>query len=88
MTAALRALLRAREVSVPGERRAVARRRDQLRRALRAESIFFGRKLRQQVRPIASNDAADFAINGGDNLKFLDLPTNPFKIVRAKGSPI
>jgi hypothetical protein len=35
---------------------------------LRATSILLGRKLGQQVRPVASDDAADFVIDGSYDL--------------------
>jgi hypothetical protein len=40
-------------------------------------SFLFRRKLGQQVRPVASDDAAYFVIDGSDDLEaFLNLPAS------------
>ena len=50
------------------------------------ESLFFRRKLGQQVRPVASNNAAYFIINGSYDLEaFLDLPADQLKFLRTEG---
>jgi hypothetical protein len=46
-------------------------------------SFFFQWELGQQVRPIASDNAAYFVIDGSDDLEaFLDLPADQFKFLR------
>jgi len=52
-------------------------------------NIFFRRKLGQQVRPVASDNAAYFVIDSADDLEaFLDLPADQFKFLRAEGAAV
>ena len=54
------------------------------RRSCLTESLFFRRKLGQQMRRVASNNAAYFIINGSYDLEaFLDLPADQLKFLRA-----
>jgi hypothetical protein len=41
------------------------------------------------MRPITSDDAAYFVIDGSDDLEaFLDLPADQFKLFRAEGTAV
>jgi hypothetical protein len=52
---------------------------------LRATSVFLGRKLRQQVRPVAGNNAADFGVDLRDVVEaFLNLLAEHLKFFSAE----
>ncbi len=59
------------------------------RRSCSTESFLFRRKLGQQVRPVASDNAAYFVIDGSYDLEaFLDLPADQFKFLRTEGATV
>src|SRR5712675_1197374 len=55
---------------------------------LRATSVLFRWQLGQQLRLVASNDPADFVIDGRGVIERLDLLTDRFKVVRAQRTTV
>ena len=52
-------------------------------------AVLLRRKLRQQVRPVASDNATYFVVDGSYDLEaFLDLPADQFKLLRAEGATV
>src|SRR5712671_2453165 len=51
-------------------------------------SVSFRRQLGQQVRPVASDDTADFVIDDIDVVEGLDLLADPFKVLRAERAAV